>query len=166
MTEVQIPAALEPYVKMTDDFMLDYKKFTFYEQFEKIEEKTGYPKAFFFVATTIVLGAIIVAIGGAEFVVDMLGFAYPTYMSLYTMDADPEGSAQWLTYWVAFSGFSIFENMASFILELIPFYFWIKCAFILWMWHPSTRGSTVIFDLALRPALEEPPKDPVEKKDD
>lgn len=130
--------------------------FVFTEQLKKLEEKTGYPKVYLFGGSVLVLSAVLTLLGGAKLFVDLLGFVYPAYMSFKCMDSGSNadnGSTQWLTYWVIFSFASIMEGLLGFIVSLIPFYFWLKVAFIVYLWHPSTRGAQMAYDQILRPIL-------------
>jgi receptor expression-enhancing protein 5/6 len=123
------------------------------DQLKKIEDKTGYPKAFFFLAIALVGSGILTLVGGAKLMVDLTGFVYPAYMSFKSMDSGSQDDTQWLTYWVVFSFLSIVESLMGFLVVLIPFYFWIKIGIIVWMYYPATRGAQVIYDQALRPLL-------------
>lgn len=69
------------------------------------------------------------------------------------MDSGNKDDTQWLTYWVVFSFLSIFESLFGFLVDLIPFYYFIKMGVIVWMYYPSTMGAKVIYEQALRPLL-------------
>jgi receptor expression-enhancing protein 5/6 len=99
------------------------------------------------------ISSVLTAIGGAKLIVDLVGFVYPAYMSFKSMDSGNHDDTQWLTYWVVFSCFSIVESFLSFVVALIPFYFYIKVGAIVYMWHPSTRGAQTIYEQFLRPLL-------------
>jgi len=86
-------------------------------------------------------------------IVDLVGFVYPAYESFKSMDSGSQDDTQWLTYWVVFSFVSIFESLFGFFVNIIPFYFWIKIAAIIWMYYPTTRGAETIYEQALRPLL-------------
>ena len=123
------------------------------ELFKKLETETGVPKVLFFVPACILLAVITTLVGGFKLVVDMVGFLYPAYMSFKSMDSGSKDDKQWLTYWVVFSFFSIFESLFGFVVGMIPFYFFIKCAFIVWMYYPSTMGAKTVYEQGLRPIL-------------
>lgn len=118
-----------------------------------MEDKTGYPKVYFFGAISFLLSGILTLIGGAKLIVDLLGFVYPAYMSFKSMDSGSQDDTQWLTYWVVFSFFSIFESCLGILVHFIPFYFWIKIGLIIWMYYPQTQGAKMIYEQALRPIL-------------
>ena len=96
-----------------------------------MEKTTGYPAAWFFAASFVLLSGFVTIVGGAKLLVDIVGFVYPAYMSFKSMDSGSAALAngddtQWLTYWVVFSFLTILESVFGFLVMLIPFYFWIK----------------------------------------
>lgn len=123
------------------------------EKLKDLEEKTGYPKAYFALAIAVLLVAFLLLIGGVKLLVDLVGFVYPAYMSFKSMDSGNHEDTQWLTYWVVFSFFSIVESFLSVITSLIPFYFWLKIGAIVYMWYPTTKGAQRLYDQVLRPLL-------------
>jgi receptor expression-enhancing protein 5/6 len=123
------------------------------DRLQQLETQTGYPKALFFVVLSTILTGVLTLIGGAKLLVDLVGFLYPAYMSFKSMDGGSIDDTQWLTYWVVFSFLNIFESLFAFVVNLIPFYFWIKIAMVIWMWHPNTHGAQTIYQQGLRPLL-------------
>jgi len=123
------------------------------DKLKDLEEKTGYPKAYFFVGGVSLLFAALTLVGGAKLIVDLVGFVYPAYMSFKSMDSGNHDDTQWLTYWVVFSAFTILESFCAFAVNLIPFYFWIKVGAIVYMWHPSSRGAQTLYEQFLRPIV-------------
>lgn len=121
------------------------------DKLRDLEEKTGYSKVVFFVAGSLVLSALLTLVGGSKLIIDLIGFVYPAYMSFKSMDAGSVDDTQWLTYWVVFSFLSIIESFMSFIVNLIPFYCWIKIAGIIYLWHPQSRGAQALYEQVLRP---------------
>jgi len=83
---------------------------------------------------------------------DIFAFAYPAYMSFKAIDsADPTDDTQWLTYWVVFALFSIVENVMSFLVTWIPFYYMIKCCFFAWLYHPKFMGAGLVYKQIIKP---------------
>jgi receptor expression-enhancing protein 5/6 len=58
-------------------------------------------------------------------------------MALETKDDDNDDKT-WLTYWCVFGVFTLVDEFASFLLNIIPFYAYIKLVFFIWMMHPKT----------------------------
>lgn len=120
---------------------------------KELETKTGYPKAFFFLGAAFLLSLVVYFIGGVKLISDLFGFFYPAYMSFKAIDTPQENdNTQWLTYWVVFSLFSILESCAMFLTSFIPFYFFIKIAFFLYLYHPKFNGASLIYQ-QLRPLV-------------
>lgn len=73
-------------------------------------------------------------------------------MSFKAIDsADETDNTQWLTYWVVFSLFSITESIAGFLTDMIPFYFLIKVAFFIWLYHPKFMGAGAVYAMVIKP---------------
>jgi TB2/DP1, HVA22 family len=110
--------------------------------FQSLQEKTGYPAAWFFLATCGVIIAALTLLGGAKLLVDVVGFVYPAYMSFKSIDGSSSSSSttdstikraeetQWLTYWVCFAFMSLLETVFGFLTRLIPLYYWLKLAIV------------------------------------
>ena len=102
----------------------------------------------------LVFGVLFVMFGiGASYVTCIIAVAYPAFMSFLALETeDDEDDKQWLTYWVVFGLFSIFDQFAGFILHWIPFYYFLKMGFLIWCFHPSTQGATIVYNHYIREA--------------
>mmetsp|Transcript_13390 Transcript_13390/g.20379 ORF Transcript_13390/g.20379 Transcript_13390/m.20379 type:complete len:166 (-) Transcript_13390:143-640(-) len=151
---MQLPPQVNKYVDKVDSFMQKYPSLTQYERFKTLEDKFDVPKALFFAVAAILLPLIVFLIGGEKLISDLVGFLYPAYMSFKAIDSvDNADNAQWLTYWVVFAVFSILESTVSFLTSFIPFYFYIKMGFFLWLYHPQFMGAQMVYNDAIRPIL-------------
>ena len=91
---------------------------------------------------------------GSSYVTCLIGVAYPAFKSFLTLDQEnPKEEKQWLTYWVVFGSFNILDHFAGFILHFIPFYYVLKLAFLVFLFHPKTLGATTVYDMYLRDAV-------------
>ena len=96
---------------------------------------------------------------GAQFVTNLIGFAYPLYESYRSLAASSASSAtthsqqQWLTYWIIYAAFSLVESLTDFFLYWIPLYHAVKIAFLVWCFLPQTRGAEVIYAKVVEPVL-------------
>merc|ERR1711915_548030 len=61
---------------------------------------------------------------------------------------------QWLTYWVVYSFFTTVEAFTDVLLHWIPFYYFCKIVFLMWLMSPHFRGATVIFNSFILPTLD------------
>ena len=84
----------------------------------------------------------------------IFGFIYPTYSSIDAIESDDtEDDRRLLTYWVVYSMFSFIEIFVDSLLILVPFYYLLKFAFLLWCMHPRTRGTDFIYRKFFRPSF-------------
>lgn len=65
----------------------------------------------------------------------------------------PDDATQWLTYWVVFSSLTVVESAAGFMVSWIPMYFFVKTGFVVWLYHPMTKGAELVFKQAVRPLI-------------
>ncbi len=105
---------------------------------EKIGVKPGV-----LVSSTILVIILLVAFGlGGRFIVSTVGFLYPAYRSFKAIESDDhDDDTQWLTYWVVYAFFTVFDDLTEWILGILPFYHLIKLLFYIWMFWPSTNGA-------------------------
>ena len=88
---------------------------------------------------------LVVLLGFGNFVIDLIGFLYPLFCSIKAIESDDkDDDLQWLTYWLIFGFFKLFEAITDFLISFIPFYFIIKVIFLVWCYYPSTLGAKKI----------------------
>jgi receptor expression-enhancing protein 5/6 len=135
-----------------DTFLSRYPTLFMYARLQSLEEQYGYSKVYLFLAVVLSAGSVLFALGGAKLLSDLVGFLYPAYASFKAIDSsDPNDDTQWLTYWVIFAIFNLLESTLSFLVTWIPFYFLIKLAFLVWLYHPTTSGAVVVYSSVVRP---------------
>ncbi len=97
------------------------------------------------------VGFIVFGIG-QSILTNLIGVAYPVFMSFHALESDgANDDTQWLTYWVIFGIFTILDQFAGFILQMIPFYYVLKVATLIWLFHPATHGATYVYFNYVRP---------------
>ncbi|EGR33531.1 TB2 HVA22 family protein, putative [Ichthyophthirius multifiliis] len=85
---------------------------------------------------------------------DLVGFVYPAYMSFKALETQrTDDDKQWLTYWVVYSFFTVFDDLLYYLLSFIPFYYLIKITFYVYMFHPNIQGAAHIYTQVLAPFL-------------
>lgn len=101
---------------------------------------------------------------GGTILTVVLTVVYPAYKSIKALETkdDDEDDKIWLTYWCVFGVFTLVDEFGYIILNLIPFYFYIKLIFFIWMMNPNTKGSLIVYNKVLKPLLARN-KDKIEK---
>jgi receptor expression-enhancing protein 5/6 len=120
------------------------------EMFDKhmktISEKSGIPAPI--LVGILIFCCVLVFIGFFEkYITLLVAVVYPAYFSIKAIESeDKEDDKQWLTYWVVFAAFTVFDGFAGALLQYIPFYFFIKIVFLIWCFLPNTRGASIIYN--------------------
>ncbi|KAI1129699.1 TB2/DP1, HVA22 family-domain-containing protein [Nemania abortiva] len=92
----------------------------------------------------------------AHFFASIASFLFPLFASYKALKtSDPAQLTPWLMYWSVLSCALLAESWTEFILVWIPFYSWMRLAFLLWLVLPSTQGARVLYEGYLHPYLEE-----------
>jgi len=147
-----LPPQIETAIVKVDEFISKYPSIFQYDKLDKLEKKTGQPKVYFFLMFSFGFSSLLYFLGGAKLITDLVSFIYPAYMSFKAIDStNPVDNTQWLTYWVVFSFVSIIENVADFLVDFIPFYFFIKVGFFVWLYHPKFLGAGLVYSSAIKP---------------
>jgi receptor expression-enhancing protein 5/6 len=68
---------------------------------------------------------------------------------------DKNDDQMWLTYWVIYSFFTVFESIADLALGWIPLYFFAKLGFLVFCFLPQTRGAKLIYEKVLEPVFSQ-----------
>lgn len=85
------------------------------------------------------------------------GFVYPAYCSFKALETQDttEDDKQWLMYWTIFGLFTFCEFFLDWFFFLLPFYYELKLAFILWLQLPQFRGAKYLYLAYIKPILTE-----------
>lgn len=159
------------YVELAKDKIHDtLKKFPQVdEKVDMLAKKVNVDKAYVAGGIMLIPFLLLLSFGSGNFVVDCIGFLYPVYASVKAIESDNKtDDSFWLTYWLIFALFKVMEGAADRILSMIPYYFFIKCAFLVWCFHSKTKGALIIYNHAVKvylvPLVHE--EGEVEKKND
>lgn len=117
----------------------------------------------------------------AQLICNIIAVAYPAYISLKALEtSSKDDDTKWLTYWVLYAIFSVFEFFTGYLSVIIPFYYlwkvivccWLdqsiafcyrfdivffcfvyfQCILFVWCMYPtSNNGANVIYCRIVRP---------------
>ena len=84
----------------------------------------------------------------------LVGVVYPTLRSIMALETkEKEDDVQWLTYWSIYGMLVVLEEFSSSLLTTIPYYFFIKVCFLIWLFNPMTLGAQKIYVAVIAPLL-------------
>ena len=120
--------------------------------FNFAEEKTSINRVYIFCGISGVLAAYLAFGWAAQVVCNIIGLAYPAYMSIKALEDKPDKRnvilKKWLTYWVLFAIFSVLEFVSVVVPSIVPFYWLIKSAILVWF---MGNGSMLVYNKTIRP---------------
>ncbi|ELU03977.1 hypothetical protein CAPTEDRAFT_20933 [Capitella teleta] len=132
-----------------------HEKNAFTDILEKVEAKTNVRRLYLVMGLAAFLALYLMVGYGAQFLCNFLGFLYPAYASVKAIESKgKDDDTKWLTYWVVYSGFSLVEFFTDIFLFWIPFYWLLKCVFLLYCMVPTSwNGSIMIYNKVIRPFI-------------
>ncbi len=91
----------------------------------------------------------------SSYVTCLVGVLCPTYLSLKALESPEEDDDKhFLTYWVVYGLFTVFDIFTSFLINRIPFYYTLKLAFLIWMFMPNFKGAIYVYNYVIGPLFK------------
>jgi len=129
------------------------KELSKYPVLNKLEAQTSVPKAYVFLGVIATYFFFIFFNIGGQLLTNVAGFVIPGYYSLEALfSINKTDDTQWLTYWVVFAFFTVFESAVSAV-YWFPFYYTFKFILVLWLALPITNGAQIVFRSFLSPVF-------------
>ncbi|KAK7202551.1 hypothetical protein BZA70DRAFT_285348 [Myxozyma melibiosi] len=125
-----------------------------YPVVDKVFKQVGVPKSYGVLgAVGLYLFMIFLNFGGiGELLANLAGFVIPGYYSLLALDSPGTADdTQYLTYWVVFAFFSVIEFWSRAILYWVPFYWFFKVIFVLYLGLPQFHGAQTVYKAVVKP---------------
>ncbi|KAK9831985.1 hypothetical protein WJX81_006350 [Elliptochloris bilobata] len=88
-------------------------------------------------------------------VLNLIGFIWPAYACFKALEQkQSEAIREWCTYWLMLAIFTTAERMVlDWLVFWVPLYYEGKVLFVLWLWHPKTRGAEYLYQHTVQPLL-------------
>jgi Protein involved in membrane traffic len=89
---------------------------------------------------------------GTYWITFAIGFLYPAYMTFKAVESieNLQEDKLWLCYWVVFSILNVLDRFFNALFAIIPFYSFLKIGFIIWLFHPRTRGAMIVYEKLIK----------------
>ncbi|CAJ0931221.1 unnamed protein product, partial [Mesorhabditis belari] len=117
-------------------------------------EKTGVKREQASYGLFVLLGLYLIFGSLAQFVCNLIGFAYPAYASVKAIrTAAKDDDTQWLIYWTVFAFFSLIDFFTGALLKWFPFYYVVKTIFLIYLSLPQTQGALYLYNKIIDPAI-------------
>lgn len=87
-----------------------------------------------------------------------LGYMYPAYECFKAIEVgkpDIEQLQYWCQYWIIMAILTVSERFADAVVSWLPFYNEAKLAFIIYLWHPKTKGTAYVYATFIKPFVSE-----------
>ncbi|KTW27357.1 hypothetical protein T552_02336 [Pneumocystis carinii B80] len=122
------------------------KELSQYSYLNQFERQWGIKKVY---AVGAVIGLyfflIFINVGG-RFLSNILGCIIPMYYSVLAIESSNKANnIQWLSYWVIYGFLILIEHYEQSLLYWLPFYYFFKSIFILYLSLPQFNGAQTIY---------------------
>lgn len=106
-------------------------------------------------AGIIVAALVILFTLGGTILTTIVTVVYPAFQSIKALETkgNDDDDKTWLTYWVVFGLSTLLDEFGGIVLSFIPFYFYVKLGFFVWLMAPQTKGAEVLYKNLLKPLL-------------
>ena len=117
------------------------------EIMNSIKEKTGIDGIYVIIFLAICVFFVYLGIMGS-LITSLVGTLYPGFSTIKSIQKNTR-KKEWLTYWVVFGSFLIFDMFSNIIVKFIPFYFVLKILFLIWMFIPGSNGCKLVYEFLI-----------------
>ena len=118
------------------------------EYMKIIKDKTGIPGEIVIIGLIISIIIVSFNIFDADaLITNFVGTIYPLFWTMKSIETNSKDDKHWLTYWICFAFFNLIETFSGFILRFIPFYFFLKIIFLIWLFMPNSHGAILVYQL-------------------
>jgi len=102
-----------------------------------------------------VVGLVLLVLQGWNILLTSVTVLFPTIHSIRAIESGEKSDDKvWLTYWMIFGLINVVETFFGFILNLIPYYSWMRLLIFIWLLSPYFNGRVMLYEKVARPFLE------------
>lgn len=129
-----------------------------YSIFLQAERKSGIKKTHLVVGAGFAVLSFIFLQLLPTLTLTLIATVYPALMTVAAIEHhNKQEDTRWLTYWLVLGAMAFIHLITGGALErVVPLFNVIKAAFLVWLFLPSTRGATLIYEHAFRPLVKQP----------
>ncbi|KAJ3412033.1 ER membrane protein DP1/Yop1 [Chytridiales sp. JEL 0842] len=116
-------------------------------------------KLLLFIISSLIFLILVITNTAGNFLTHALGYFYPAYESLRAANSGKDVECQqWISYWVILGTLTLVEYSDQALLHMLPYYFFFKSIFIMWLVLPQYKGSLRVYNNILKHAIQPPKK--------
>ena len=114
-----------------------------------IKEKTGIDGIY--VVIFLALCVLLVHLGIFEsLITSLVGTLYPGFSTIKAIQKNHEKKKDWLTYWIIYGCFLIFDSFSGIFMRIFHFYFVAKIIFLIWLFLPGSKACSYVYDFIIK----------------
>jgi receptor expression-enhancing protein 1/2/3/4 len=89
-----------------------------------------------------------------KILLNILGYVWPAYQCFKAVESqNTEHIREWAVYWLTLALFTGAERLLDIFVSWMPLYYEAKLLFVIWLWHPKSRGAVYLYTHTLQPLL-------------
>lgn len=121
-------------------------------QIKEVAQKLGVETGVLLGGAGLLISVIVFALFGTAILTLSITVLYPAAMSIKAIESEgTDDDQEWLTYWIIFGLFSLLDDFFGCILNMIPYFFWLKLGFFVYLL--KFNGARTIYDNFAKPQL-------------
>lgn len=123
-------------------------------QLVDLSKKVGQEAEVLLLAILSVASIVILILFGGTIFTLVLTVVYPAIQSIKAIESEGgDDDKEWLTYWTIFGIATLADEFAGFLLTFIPFYFYLRPIFFVFLMAPQTKGALFLYNNFVGPLL-------------
>ncbi|XAR64777.1 hypothetical protein NMG60_11008607, partial [Bertholletia excelsa] len=86
----------------------------------------------------------------------IIGYAYPAFECFKIVEKNKveiEELRFWCQYWIIVAMLTAFERIGDILVSWLPLYGEMKLVLLIYLWHPSTKGTSYVYGTLLKPHI-------------